>query len=662
MPTVTQVNDLKINKLTKAQYDAAVQAGTIGENEISIITDLDATPQVDSLPTADASQEGKIYQYIGATDSTYTNGYFYKCTETLSFVGPAEDATEGEPGESMVFALDSDAFAAYLQTKSIIVLAGQTTFYLEADSDAETGDSIYTLRDADYVTIEEFTSLADMESTTGITWGGQEDFTGDFPYLAENATGFIVGPTYAWNQIDVQPAGETQYNYTAELEFDPNDSLDVGRIIIKRQQNKCSTAYVRMSIADYYDDSNEWGEASKDSEYLCILQPTTQSSIKACSRVVALEPYQTIWIDCGSQEEDGSPVVMFDLYYNQSDWSQSKAKFIFEISCNDPLDITSTKDLDGGAEEVNVNVMCVPTPIYDPNSTSDRYLVDGGGYQEWRPIPQSEGLPDQTGQSGKFLTTDGTDASWATVDALPDQTGNAGKFLTTDGTDTSWSNKPLVNKATGESCLSILGGVTTGYRNINIGIATIASGSDNTALGVQSEAYGDGSIAIGYVTKVKNVGTWGTGVAIGRVATVSATGAIQLSASQNSATNSDTNTFKVANNRGNFEMMSADGTIPEARLADTTSATQGQVLTLDANNNAVWATPSSGGGVPTLTWYTISTAGTTLTIADTSSARLVKIYKNGLLLQPTEDYTISGTTLTTVSAMVVGDKITTEVF
>lgn len=27
-----------------------------------------------------------------------------------------------------------------------------------------------------------------------------------------------------------------------------------------------------------------------------------------------------------------------------------------------------------------------------------------------------EGLPEQAGQNGKFLTTDGTDASWATID------------------------------------------------------------------------------------------------------------------------------------------------------------------------------------------------------------------------------------------------------
>lgn len=35
--------------------------------------------QVTSLPSADSSNLDKIYQYIGATNSIYTNGYFYKC-------------------------------------------------------------------------------------------------------------------------------------------------------------------------------------------------------------------------------------------------------------------------------------------------------------------------------------------------------------------------------------------------------------------------------------------------------------------------------------------------------------------------------------------------------------------------------------------------------
>lgn len=48
-------------------------------------------------------------------------------------------------------------------------------------------------------------------------------------------------------------------------------------------------------------------------------------------------------------------------------------------------------------------------------------------------------VPSQTGNSGKYLTTNGTAVSWGTVDALPSQTGNSGKFLTTNGTSASWA-------------------------------------------------------------------------------------------------------------------------------------------------------------------------------------------------------------------------------
>ena len=48
-------------------------------------------------------------------------------------------------------------------------------------------------------------------------------------------------------------------------------------------------------------------------------------------------------------------------------------------------------------------------------------------------------VPSQTGNAGKYLKTDGSSTSWATVDALPSQTGNSGKYLTTDGSTASWS-------------------------------------------------------------------------------------------------------------------------------------------------------------------------------------------------------------------------------
>ncbi len=49
-------------------------------------------------------------------------------------------------------------------------------------------------------------------------------------------------------------------------------------------------------------------------------------------------------------------------------------------------------------------------------------------------------VPSQTGNSGKYLTTDGTTSSWGVVDALPSQTGNSGKYLTTNGSAASWAS------------------------------------------------------------------------------------------------------------------------------------------------------------------------------------------------------------------------------
>ena len=52
-----------------------------------------------------------------------------------------------------------------------------------------------------------------------------------------------------------------------------------------------------------------------------------------------------------------------------------------------------------------------------------------------------DALPAQTSNAGKFLTTDGTDASWSTIvhpEELPSQSGQADKFLTTDGTNVNW--------------------------------------------------------------------------------------------------------------------------------------------------------------------------------------------------------------------------------
>ena len=89
----------------------------------------------------------------------------------------------------------------------------------------------------------------------------------------------------------------------------------------------------------------------------------------------------------------------------------------------------------------------------------DGYLLTADSAQatglKWAAAPVS--LPTQTSNSGKFLTTDGTSASWTTLNALPTQTGNAGKFLTTDATTASWATLTASNLTGGTLSSTILG-------------------------------------------------------------------------------------------------------------------------------------------------------------------------------------------------------------
>lgn len=221
-----------------------------------------------------------------------------------------------------------------------------------------------------------------------------------------------------------------------------------------------------------------------------------------------------------------------------------------------------------------------------------------------------------------------------TVGGLPDQTGQSGKFLTTDGTDASWSDKPLVNSATGNVNALAIKGTASGINSVSIGQnsstsanqTAVAIGSNSkvfkisgVSIGGGSEVRGDMGIAIGANTYVQA----NYSVAIGLDAAVTATNAIQISAHNydggRNVVNSDANTVKIANANGNFEIMSADGTIPEARLADTTNATAGQVLTLDSNLNAVWQAGGSGSSY---------TAGTGINITNDVISTDNRVFRN----------------------------------
>lgn len=198
-------------------------------------------------------------------------------------------------------------------------------------------------------------------------------------------------------------------------------------------------------------------------------------------------------------------------------------------------------------------------------------------------------------------------------DPLPDQTGHSGEFLTTDGTDASWSDKPLVNNATGSNSLAILGTASANStvvigslaqasgsfgQAVVIGGSASASNNRAIAIGLQAKASGYDNVTIGAYTEVRN-----NGIVIGRGGKTTVANACQICINGSGATNSDANTVKIANANGNYEMMSADGTIPTARLTKVNST-----ITLTA---AGW-----GGGSQSVTVTGMTATGVVLVSPD----------------------------------------------
>jgi len=262
----------------------------------------------------------------------------------------------------------------------------------------------------------------------------------------------------------------------------------------------------------------------------------------------------------------------------------------------------------------------------------------------------------QDGDVFAFTTaiTASTSYAWTRVDvqptpeALPDQTGQNGKFLTTNGTDASWSDKPLVNGGSGTNSINIAS-TQSGNNSVRIGKPYTAVSADKdcvVAVGASSGAGSDNSIAIGYLARtslysaatgsisigyssatgvnstsvgaialgIRSAASYDHAIAIGDYADANASGAIQIGNYNYAVTrNSDANTVKIANANGNFEIMSADGTIPTARFATDPVADGTYVPTVTITSGVAsrsWTTPSGGGSTGTTA---------TLAVADWSS-------------------------------------------
>lgn len=138
----------------------------------------------------------------------------------------------------------------------------------------------------------------------------------------------------------------------------------------------------------------------------------------------------------GPQQDviDGQSLALYDLHTEsgQSEVANSPSIGFFDNLHNLMAKVGINYNISTNTGDIEItNLLTNGNIILTPNGTG---VVKIG-------ITPLILIPSLTGNSGKFLTTNGTTVSWASV--LPSQTGNSGKFLITNGIVASWATIDL---------------------------------------------------------------------------------------------------------------------------------------------------------------------------------------------------------------------------
>jgi len=197
--------------------------------------------------------------------------------------------------------------------------------------------------------------------------------------------------------------------------------------------------------------------------------------------------------------------------------------------------------------------------------TNGHILTLSSGVPIWAAAPIS--LPTQSGNSGKYLTTDGTTASWQTLNsATPSIRGVL--FGLSDASSNSSVGQLSLNAITTGYNNTAVGSessrfMTSGFANVSVGRSALysnTSGNTNTAVGIEAlytNTTGNGNTALGRITLKNNNSSFNTAVgdsaltnvtsqsntAVGRSAGIlMTTGGFNTAVGENSASNITTGT------------------------------------------------------------------------------------------------------------------------
>jgi hypothetical protein len=288
---------------------------------------------------------------------------------------------------------------------------------------------------------------------------------------------------------------------------------------------------------------------------------------------------------------------------NASDASTARTNL--DVPANDGTGATGTWSI-----SISGNAATVTDGVYTSGSYADPAWITS--------LDDGKVLPSMTGNTGKYLTTDGTDSSWAAVPSPNDGT----LTLATSGTGLSGSASFTANQA-GASSFTVTSNATNANTastivardasgNFTAGTITAALSGNASGLsstlavtsgGTGQTTYTNGQLLIGNTTGstlTKATLTAGTGITV-----TNGSGAITIAATNNGTVTSVTGTAPV---------VSSGGATPAISMAAATTSVNGYLTSTDwttfNNKTTNTGTVTSIIAGTYLTGGTITTTGT----------------------------------------------------
>lgn len=306
-----------------------------------------------------------------------------------------------------------------------------------------------------------------------------------------------------------------------------------------------------------------------------------------------------VWVtETEKFEMVGSAQVDLSNYYTKDEIDEQLIEIVGYVG-------DQTRPIRNDLNQLNQNTLKVANWVNAKDENGNRAVLETEAQDAYRAINElnakigsgGASLPDQTDNAGKFLTTDGTTASWGNAlknDAPAEADGTTLNILGT----LEWSGeyfRGYQSVCIGADSFSTSNSVVIGYkansgthgRCVAIGEGAKCTNWDGVAIGMnaKAEAY---AIAIGSSSSGSTAGP--NAIVIGRSASATGNSSIQLGYGQN---NTD-DTFQVKS----YRVLEKDGTIPTDRYTTTptTAGTYVPKLTIaeDGTASREWGTASGG--------------------------------------------------------------------